>query len=85
MPRYLEFLLNLPHALVLLWLLWFIFTPSQLIYLFRHNTESHRIPPSGELMNFREIIATGCLGGFILLTFITAYCSWITLSMNNVI
>lgn len=85
MPRYMEFLVNLPHALVVLWLLWFIFTPSQLIYLFRYNSEAHRIPPSGELMNFREITATGCVGGFILLTFITLYCSWLTLSMNDVI
>ncbi len=85
MPPYLKFLLNLPHGLVLLWMLWFIFTPSQLLYLFRKNSKSHELPKSGEIMNFREIFATGCVGGFVLLTFITIYCSWITLSMNNVI
>ncbi|MCB1218122.1 hypothetical protein KDL44_12060 [bacterium] len=85
MPDYMKFLLNLPHGLVLLWLIWTICTPWQVAYLFRRNNASHQLQKSGELMNFREIFATGCVGGFILLTFITLYCSWLTLSMNDVI
>ena len=85
MTPIMKFLMNLPHALVLLWIIWFIFTPSQLIYLFRKNDATRQLQQSGELMNFREIFATGCVGGFILLTFITLYCSWLTLSMNDVI
>lgn len=80
-----KFVLNLPHALVLLWMLWFIFTPAQLIYLFRKNDATQQLQKTGELMNFREIFATGCVGGFILLTFITIYCSYLTLKMNDVI
>ena len=78
-------LFNLPHPLVLMWLIWFFCLPAQLAYLFRKNSASHQLAKSGELMNFREVFAVGCIGGFILLTFITAFCSWITLKLNHVI
>jgi hypothetical protein len=76
---------SLPHLLVGLWLLWLVFVPVQLKRLLRRNPAAHQLSKSGELMSFREILAVGCLGGFILLTFITAFCSWITLKLNGVI
>jgi hypothetical protein len=78
-------LLNLPHLLVLLWLGWLFFTPAQIAYLFRKNSASHQLAQSGELLNFREVLAVGCVGGFILLSFITAYCCYLTLSLAGVI
>ena len=80
-----EYALNLPHLLLLLWVLWFIFTPTQAAYLLSRKNKPSELPKSGELMNFREITAVGCVGGFILLTFITAYCCWITLSVRGLV
>jgi hypothetical protein len=77
-------LLSLPYLLVLPWLIWLFFLPGQIAYLLRKNSSSHQLAKSGELMNFREVFAVGCVGGFILLTFITAFCSYITLSLNHV-
>jgi len=77
--------LALPHLLLLLWVLWFIFTPMQTAYLLSKKNKPPELARSGELMSFREIFAVGCVGGFILLTFITAYCCWITLSVNHII
>lgn len=85
LPFWWRVLLNLPHPLVLLWLVWFFCTPAQVAYLFRKNPTSYQLNKSGELMNFREVLAVGCVGGFILLTFITAFCSWMTLSIAHLI
>ncbi len=82
---FIEFALALPHFLVLLWVLWFIFTPTQAAYLISRKNKPSELNKSGELMSFREVAAVGCVGGFILLTFITAYCCWITLSVAGVI
>jgi len=41
--------------------------------------------PSGELMSYREIFAVGCVGGFILLSFITAFCTWLILKAKGLI
>jgi len=85
LPAVWDVLLNLPHPLEFAWLIWLIVLPSQLRYLFRRNSQAHQLSKTGELMNFREISAIGCVGGFILLTFIFALCTWYTLSLNNVI
>ena len=85
MSSLLRALLSLPHALVVLWVLWLVFLPGQLRYLLREDAASHQLKKSGELLNFREIFAVGCVGGFILLTFITAYCTWLTLQLGGVI
>jgi hypothetical protein len=82
---FVEYLLALPHFLVLLWVLWFICTPTQTAYLISRKNKPSELHKSGELMSFREIFAVGCVGGFILLTFITAYCCWITLSVNGLV
>jgi hypothetical protein len=80
-----QYALALPHILLLLWVLWFIFTPTQAAYLISRKNKPSELAKSGELMNFREIFAVGCVGGFILLTFITTYCCWITLSVNGLV
>jgi hypothetical protein len=36
-------------------------------------------------MNFREIFAVGCVGGFILLTFVTAFCTYLILKTKELI
>ena len=82
---FVEYLLALPHILVLLWVLWFICTPTQAAHLISRKNKPSELNKSGELMSFREIFAVGCVGGFILLTFITAYCCWITLSVNGLV
>ncbi|MDQ3023687.1 MAG: hypothetical protein M3R04_04760 [bacterium] len=80
-----QFLLALPHFLVLLWVLWLIFTPTQVAHLLSRKNKPSELNKSGELMSFREIFAVGCVGGFLLLTFITAYCCWITLSVAGIL
>jgi hypothetical protein len=77
-------LLNLPHPLELVWLGWACLFPSHLLYLLRKDKGS-ALSRSGELMNFHEIRAVGCVGGFILLTFIFLYCSSLTLRMAGII
>jgi hypothetical protein len=84
-PFMLEVLLNLPYPIVLLWVLWGAFVPWQVGYLFRRNPGAHQLSRTGELMNFREVLAVGCVGGFILLTLITAFCTYITLSLAGVL
>ena len=81
----LNVLLNLPHPLELVWLVWACFVPGNLRYLLRKEDEAHSLMKSGELMNFREIRAVGCVGGFILLTFIFLYCAKLTLQMAGVL
>jgi hypothetical protein len=81
----LNVLLNLPHPLELVWLVWACFVPGSLRYLLRKADHGHQLARTGELMNFREIRAVGCVGGFILLTFIFAYCAKLTLQMAGVI
>jgi len=84
-PLLVEILFNLPYPIVALWLLWFFFVPAQLGYLLRRDPHAHALRKGGELMSFREVLAVGCLGGFVLLTFITAFCCYITLSLAAVI
>jgi hypothetical protein len=81
----LDVLLNLPHPLEFLWLLWLVLLPSQLRFLLAHRESARRLPKSGELMSYREVAAVGCVGGFILLTFIFAYCTRLTLDLAGVI
>jgi hypothetical protein len=89
MPAGLPFIwrvvMNLPHPLVLMWVVWFFCVPAQLAYMFRKNPTAYQLSKTGELMNFREVVAVGCVAGFILLTFITAFCSYITLSLAGLI
>lgn len=81
----LQVILNLPHPLEFLWLVWLVLLPGQLRYLLGRRESAHRLPKGGELLNFREVTAVGCVGGFILLTFIFAYCTRITLDLAGVI
>jgi hypothetical protein len=83
--RPLYILLNLPHPLELIWLVWLILLPWQIRVLARKSKDSHQLSRTGELMSFREVLAVGCVGGFILLTFIFAFCSYITLRIAGVI
>ena len=78
-------LLNLPHPLEFIWLIWLCLLPGQLLYLKKINSSHVRLQKGGELFNYREIAAVGCLGGFPLLTFILAYAASITLEINGVI
>ena len=80
-----QVLLNLPHPLEFFWLVWLILLPPQLRFLLRSDPAAHSLQKSGELMSFREIAAVGCLGGFILLTFIFAFCSYLTLGHAGLI
>ena len=82
---FVEIVFALPHILVLLWIIWLIFTPTQAAHLLSRKNKPSELNKSGELMTFREILAVGCVGGFVLLTFITAYCCWITLSVAGII
>jgi hypothetical protein len=77
-------LLNLPHPLELVWLVWACLVPSHLLYLLRKEKGS-QLSRTGELMNFHEIRAVGCVGGFLLLTFIFLYCCSLTLRLAGVI
>ena len=81
---WIKVLVNQPHLLIILWLLWLVFVPGQVKHLLRKDSASHQLRESGELMSFREIFAMGCVGGFILLTFITAYCSYLTLKLAGI-
>jgi hypothetical protein len=85
MPLIWKIMLNLPHPLELIWIVWLLLLPGQLAYLLRKNPDAHRIPKSGELVSFAEIKAVGCVGGFILLTFVFAYCTFITLRLAGII
>jgi hypothetical protein len=82
---WLQVLLNLPHPLEFFWLIWLILLPAQLRYLLRRDPASHQLSQTGELMSFREITAVGCLGGFILLSLIFAFCSYLTLGNAKLI
>jgi hypothetical protein len=79
-PSFLELLFNLPYVVVLLWLVWTILTPMQVGYLLNKKRQQRSLAKHGELFSFREVMAVGCVGGFILLTFITAFCCWVTWS-----
>lgn len=81
----LKVLLNLPHPLEFLWLIWLIALPHQVRYLLSKRPGAGQLSKSGELMNLREVAAVGCVGGFILLTFIFLYCASITLRLAGVI
>ena len=83
-PLLVEYLFNLPYPIVLLWVLWAAFVPAQIAYLFRRN-QSSQLSKTGELMNFREVTAVGCLGGFCLLTFITAFSCYETYKLAGLI
>jgi hypothetical protein len=74
----LDYIVNLPHPLELLWLAWLIALPWQLRNMFGKDSRRTSIATTGELMSFREIVAVGCLGGFVLLTFIFTFCAWLT-------
>lgn len=84
-PFWTALLFSLPHPLIEIWIVWLFFAIYQLGYLFRPRDHSGQLSKSGELMNFREIFAVGCVGGFILLTFITAFCTWLILKAKELI
>lgn len=78
-------LYSLPHPLFELWVLWLIAVVIQLNYLLGKRRHSRQLSKSGEIMNFREIVAVGCLGGFILLTFITAFCIYLIMKSKDLL
>lgn len=79
-------LANLPHPLEVIWLVWLILLPGQCAYLLKQSkSATAQLKSTGELMSFGEIRALGCIGGFILLTFIFAYTASITLKLARVI
>ena len=75
---------SLPHPLFELWVLWLIVVLFQIRYLVRRN-RTGQLSKTGELMNFREITAVGCVGGFILLTFITAFCIYLIMKSKDLL
>jgi hypothetical protein len=85
LPYIVKVLLNLPHPLEFVWLVWLCFVPWHWRYLFLRREDPHQLSRSGELMNFTEIRAVGCLGGFILLSFIFLYCASLTLRLAGLI
>ncbi len=85
LPYLLRVVLSLPHFLVLGWLIWLACVPRQAAYLLRKHDATEQLRKTSELMNFKEIFAVGCIGGFILLTFITAYCCYLTLRLGGLI
>jgi hypothetical protein len=78
-------LFSLPHPLIEIWIVWLFFAIYYLGYLFRRRDHSGQLSKTGELMNFREIFAVGCVGGFILLTFVTAFCTYLILKTKELI
>jgi hypothetical protein len=85
LPYPVQVLLNLPHPLELVWLAWGCLVPWHLRYLLRKTDHAHQLSRTGELMNFVEIRAIGCVGGFILLTFIFLYCASLTLRLAGLL
>ncbi len=86
LSNFLQVLINLPHPLELIWLVWLILLPGQCAFLLKQNKNpTSQLKRTGELMNFGEIRALGCIGGFILLSFIFAYAASITLKLAGVI
>jgi hypothetical protein len=85
LPFFQRLVLSLPHPLFELWVLWLFAVIFQLNYLFNKRRHTSQLSKSGEIMNFREIIAVGCLGGFILLTFITAFCIYLIMKSKKLL
>ena len=84
-PLFTRVLFSLPHPLIEIWIIWLFFAIYYLNYLFGKRDHSKQLAKTGELMNFREIFAVGCIGGFILLTFITAFCTYLILKAKDLI
>jgi len=84
-PFVTRLLFSLPHPLIEIWFIWLFFAIYQLSYLFARRDHSGQLSKSGELMSYREIFAVGCVGGFILLSFITAFCTWLILKAKGLI
>lgn len=80
-----KFLINLPHPLEFIWLIWLFFLPGRIAYLVKLNSKHVSLKKGGELVSFQEIGAVGCIGGFLLLTFIFFYTASITLELAGVI
>lgn len=78
-------LLSLPHPLEFFWVIWFFAMLFQINYLFKQRNTSGQLQKSGEIMNFREVTAVGCIAGFILLTFITAFCTYLVMKTKGLI
>ncbi|MCC7478319.1 hypothetical protein IT575_07640 [bacterium] len=85
MPSVMEVLLNLPHPLPEIWLVWAVLLPWQVSYLINKKNIRSQLRSGAELFNFRELLAVGCVGGFILLSFIFAYCTWLTLRLAGAV
>jgi hypothetical protein len=78
-------LVSLPHPLAEIWILWLIVVLFEIHYLLRRRDRTRQLSQSGELMNFREIKAVGCVAGFILLTFITAFCTYLVMRTKGLL
>ena len=80
-----DILLSLPHPLPEIWVIWLILLIPRLKVLYGPKDASHQLSQTGELMSFKEIAAQGCLGGFILLTFITVFCTYLVMKTKHLI
>jgi len=85
LPFFQRLVLSLPHPLFEMWVLWLFAVIFQLHYLLSKRRRTAQLSKSGEIMNFREIVAVGCLGGFILLTFITAFCIYLIMKSKDLL
>jgi len=84
-PLIVRIFYSFPHPLIEIWLIWFVVFLFQLHYLFKKREHTRQLAKSGEIMNFREIFAVGCVGGFILLSFITAFCTYLVMKTKDIL
>lgn len=86
MPTVMEVIFCLPHPLAEMWVVWLFVMLFQLNYMFnKKRNHTKQLQKSGELMSFREIAGVGCIGGFILLTFITVFCTYLVMKTKAVL
>jgi hypothetical protein len=84
-PFLTRLLYSLPHPLIEIWIVWLFFAIYQLSYLFGRREHSRQLSQTGELMSYREVFAVGCVGGFILLSFVTAFCTYLILEAKGLL
>ncbi len=60
----LKVLINLPHPLEVVWLIWLALLPGQCKFLLKQSKgATSQLKSTGEIMSFGEIRALGCIGG----------------------
>ena len=83
LPSGMDLINYTPRILTEMWVVWLLLVPWQIGRL--ANKKPTDLAKSGEIMTFREIIAVGCIGGFVLLTFITAFCTYLIMRTKGAV